>query len=178
MRTKHLRNNYLTFFEVLQLVICKLHINLIWFKLDILWYILKYIGFWVALLNHLRDHTLTEGHFILCLCTFLLWCLSVINRIFQCDALLLSGNLLLLLHLKFLMNLLCKLNIEFCRVLLRDSRRPWFLDWILVWLIGSSWASSVTGHWWDVVNSHILFLREWWLPSKVRRNRLIQWLFP
>jgi hypothetical protein len=91
--------------------------------------------------------------------------LSVINWVLQGDALLLRRNLLLLLHLKFLMNLLSEMKIEFgiiCGASLLSLR------------VNISRAASVAWHWWDIVNSlFLLLLWQGWLSCEIRGHRLL-----
>jgi hypothetical protein len=118
----------LTFFEVLQLLICEVHVDLCRFHLDILGDIGEDALLRGTLLQYLGDDTLAKGDILMGMmllgrmgwlakihlllhCT--LFSLSIINGVLQGYALLLRGNLLLLLHLELLMNLLSELHIKF-----------------------------------------------------------------
>ena len=100
--------------------------------------------------------------------------LCVIDWILQGDALLLRGNLLLLLHLKFLMNLLSELHVKFGWVLRCDS---WLNGWNGVRLVGPSWAASLAWHRWDIVYGNILLLRKGRLSRKIWGDWLTKRLF-
>lgn len=85
--------------------------------------------------------------------------LRIINRVFKSDTLLLRWNLLLLLHLKLLMNLLSEIEIEF-----RSIGRRFSLDL----RISPCWSSSVTWHRRNIMNWLFLsLLRQWRFPCKV-----------
>jgi hypothetical protein len=103
-----------------------------------------------------------------------LFSLSVINGVLQGYALLLRGNLLLLLHLELLMNLLSELHIKFGWVL---GCYSWFYGWNRVRLVSPSWAASLTRHRWDIMNGDILLLRKGWFSREIRGDGLIEWLF-
>ena len=104
----------LTFFKVLQLLVCEVHVYLCRFHLDILRNIGEDALLGGALLQNLRNDALAEGYILVGLMLLggegglteihlllhrSLFGLSVIYGVLQGDALLLRGNLLLLLHL-------------------------------------------------------------------------------
>jgi hypothetical protein len=116
------------FFEVLQLLICEVHVDLCRFHLDILGDIGEDALLGVALLQYLGYDALAEGDILVSMMLFArkgwfveihlllhrsLFGLCVIYGVLQGDALLLRSNLLLLLHLELLMNLLSELHVKF-----------------------------------------------------------------